>query len=126
MKTSALRICALVSSFVAGLVFGVLLDLALGAEAVPPAEQPTITIWMLAGLALNTLWTTAIMAWLKSRWPLWDRKAWAPPLIGAISAFLGALASGQITSVEQAATWLLIGLGSGGTASSIRDVVRGK
>ena len=85
-----------------------------------------INLWTLVGLVGTMLWTNVVMALLKKWLPDWDAKAWAPPLIGAVSSLLGALAAGQIQSVESLLVWVLAGLGAGTTASSVRDVVKGK
>lgn len=82
--------------------------------------------WMIGGLIGTALWTNVLMVILKGRFPDWQRKAWAPPLIGAVTAVLGALIGDQIHTWQQVAVWAATGVGAGATASSGRDIVVGK
>lgn len=86
----------------------------------------TVNIWLVLGLIGNALFTNVIMIFLKRQFSDWDKKAWAPPLIGAVGGVFGAMASGQITSVDTLILWILTGVGAGSFASSARDTVKGK
>lgn len=82
--------------------------------------------WMLAGLVGTALWTNLVMVVLKNRMPDWNKKAWAPPVIGLMTTVLGALVADQCNSWNELGMWVLTGLGAGSAASSGRDILVGK
>lgn len=93
---------------------------------VPSVTAPSVNLWLVAGLVGTVLWTNVVMVFLKSMFPGWGAKAWAPPLIGLVTAFLGALATGGVHDVPSLIGWMGTGLAAGGVASSLRDTVAGK
>ena len=108
---------------------------ATGTTAPAPATPGTIgtvdpaghvNYWLLGGMLGTVLWTNIAMVVLKKKFPGWDSKAWAPPLIGVVTMVLGGLASGRVSDVGSLIGYVLAGLGSGGAASSLRDTVVGK
>lgn len=82
--------------------------------------------WVVAGILGTAIWTNVLMVFLKSRFPGWNQKAWAPPIIGMVTAVLGALVAGQIHAWPELLVWAATGMGAGSTASSGRDVLVGK
>lgn len=82
--------------------------------------------WVVAGIIGTGVWTNLAMVVLKAKFPDWQSKAWAPPLIGLVTAVLGAMAAGQVHTGGDLLMWVGIGLGAGSTASSVRDVKVGK
>lgn len=82
--------------------------------------------WMIAGLVGTALWTNVVMMVLKCQFPTWNQKAWAPPVIGAVTAVLGGLIGDQIHTWTQVAVFVATGMGAGATASSGRDIAVGK
>ena len=75
---------------------------------------------------IAVVYVPMLMKYLKKMFPRWDKKAWAPPIIGGISTLIAAMAAGQVTSWQYAAWFFVSGLGAGGFASSARDVVNKK
>jgi hypothetical protein len=68
-----------------------------------------------------------VMEKIKEKFPNWNKKAWAPPVIGMILFSATGLVNGQIeTSWYSLISYIVSGAVSGGLASSIRDVVKGK
>jgi hypothetical protein len=90
----------------------------------PQADATQINWWLMAGLVGNVLLTNGAMVALKSQFPGWQNKAWAPVLIGIAGGVLGALASGQVTSWPSLLAWVATGAGAGGFASSLRDTAK--
>ena len=84
-----------------------------------------ITPFLIAGILLQGL-IPAIMAALKKAVPDWDKKAWAPPLIGALTMLVTAMTTGKVTDWKSALVYFLVGYAAGGAASSTRDIVVGK
>jgi hypothetical protein len=84
-----------------------------------------LTTLIAIGLALQGL-IPLIMRYLKKKFPRWDKKAWAPPIIGAITTTITGLATGQVRDIQTGLLYFLFGWASGGSASSIRDMVAGK
>lgn len=82
--------------------------------------------WMIGGIVGTALWTNVLMIFLKSKFPTWQQKAWAPPLIGMVTAILAGLIADQIHTWTQVAIYAATGLGAGSTASSGRDIAVGK
>lgn len=82
--------------------------------------------WLLVGTVGTVLWTNVTMVSLKKAFPSWQSKAWAPPVIGLVTAGLGAAATGQVHDVATLGAWLIGGLGAGASASSLRDFAVGK
>jgi len=82
--------------------------------------------WMIGGLIGTALWTNVSMMVLKCQFPTWQQKAWAPPVIGMVTAVLGGLVGDQIHTWTQLAIYAATGMGAGGVASSGRDIVVGK
>lgn len=89
-------------------------------------ENVVLDGWMIGGIVGTAVWTNLVMVMLKCKFPSWNKKAWAPPLIGAVTAVLGALVADQIHTWTQLTVWAATGLGAGSTASSGRDVAAGK
>jgi hypothetical protein len=85
-----------------------------------------INWWLLVGTVGTVLWTNVAMIFLKKAFPGWQSKGWAPPIIGLVTAVLGAAATGQIHSIPTLLAWIIGGLGAGASASSLRDFAVGK
>jgi hypothetical protein len=87
--------------------------------------QGSLTYLMAAGLFLQGL-IPLLMSVMKRRFPGWDRKAWAPLVIGMVTMLVFGLATGRVISWNAALLYALVGFASGGTASSLRDIYIGK
>lgn len=70
--------------------------------------------------------TPFVMQGVKKFFPTWNKKAWFPLVFGSIASVGTAMAAGQLLDWQSAVIAFLVGLGAGGTASSVRDVVVGK
>jgi len=89
-------------------------------------ENVVLDGWMIAGVLGAAIWTNVVMVVLKSKFPDWNQKAWAPPIIAMVTTVLGALVANQIHTWTELIVWSATGLGAGGVASSGRDVMVGK
>lgn len=98
------------------------------APAIPGIIDPAgaVNWWLLVGTLGTVLWTNLVMVLLKRSFPGWQSKGWAPPLIGLVTAVLGAAATGQVHDVASLGAWIIGGLGAGASASSLRDSMVGK
>lgn len=87
--------------------------------------QSDLAPFFVVGILLQGL-IPVLMAAFKKYIPDWDKKAWAPPLIGAFTMLITAMATGKVTDTKSAIAYFLVGYATGGAASSTRDIVVGK
>ena len=117
MTISSMTVAVLLSMFVSTTT-------AAGAIVITGFSKAGLLIAL--GFLLTTIVIPAIVNYIKTKLPQKIQIAWIPVVLGSVLWIAGGLVTGQITNWITLIVYIVFGLSSGGLASSVRDIWKGK
>jgi uncharacterized BrkB/YihY/UPF0761 family membrane protein len=122
-KEAILMIAIIATLAISSLAY---IDPIAGAAHQQPEGTENTWLYIVAGVLLSQFVVPFVMRVLKKWFPKWNKKAWAPPLIGAMTTLMSAMVAGTVTGWREMIVAFATGYAAGATASSHRDIFKGK